>query len=49
MTLKNATKNKKTIQKIENIKCLDCKRKFGIDIEYIGIITCPYCGKYVEG
>lgn len=22
--------------------------KFGIDRKYIGVITCPYCGKYVE-
>lgn len=31
------------------LKCLHCSKEFGIDREYIGIITCPYCGKYVEG
>jgi ribosomal protein L37AE/L43A len=31
------------------LKCSHCNKEFGIDKEYIGIITCPYCGKYVEG
>ncbi|MEW6609077.1 MAG: hypothetical protein AB1414_16810, partial [bacterium] len=31
------------------LKCPHCRREFGIDREYIGIVTCPYCGKYVEG
>lgn len=42
-------KQKKKELKIEGIKCLICKLKFGIDGDYIGIITCPYCGSYVEG
>jgi len=29
--------------------CQDCEKAFGIDKEYIGIVTCPYCGKYIEG
>lgn len=41
------TKNKKV--KIETIKCPHCGRKFGVDKDYIGIITCPYCGNYIEG
>ena len=31
------------------LKCSHCNKEFGIDREHIGIITCPYCGKYVEG
>jgi ribosomal protein S27E len=31
------------------LKCPHCKNEFGIDKNYIGVITCPYCGKYVEG
>lgn len=31
------------------LKCQHCNKDFGIDREYIGIVTCPYCGKYVEG
>ncbi len=31
------------------LKCPHCNKEFGIDREYVGIITCPYCGKYVEG
>jgi len=31
------------------LKCPHCKKELGIDKNYIGIITCPYCGKYVEG
>ena len=25
------------------------EKEFGIDRESMGVITCPYCGKYVEG
>lgn len=42
-------KNKEVFSKMENIKCQKCKKKFGIDVNHIGIITCPYCGGYVEG
>ena len=31
------------------LKCYHCKKYFGIDREYMGIVTCPYCGEYVEG
>ena len=31
------------------LKCPSCKKQFGIDKEYIGVVTCPYCGEYVEG
>lgn len=31
------------------LKCPHCDKDFGIGREYIGIVTCPYCGKYVEG
>lgn len=31
------------------LECRHCKKAFGINKEYIGIVTCPYCGKYVEG
>lgn len=33
------------------LKCLNakCKKEFGIDREYMGVVTCPYCGEYVEG
>lgn len=31
------------------LKCPYCQEEFGIDREYMGVITCPYCGKYVEG
>ncbi|MBU1423124.1 MAG: hydrogenase maturation nickel metallochaperone HypA [Bacteroidetes bacterium] len=31
------------------LKCPHCNKEFGIDKEFIGIVTCPYCGKYVEG
>ena len=26
-----------------------CNKEFGIDREYMGVVTCPYCGEYVEG
>lgn len=31
------------------LKCPHCGKAFGIHKEYIGIVTCPYCGEYVEG
>ena len=33
------------------LKCPNdnCKKEFGIDREYMGVVTCPYCGEYVEG
>jgi hypothetical protein len=29
--------------------CPNCSLEFGIIQDYIGVITCPYCGEYVEG
>lgn len=40
---------KKEVLETENVKCQKCNQKFGVDINYLGIITCPYCGGYVEG
>ena len=31
------------------LKCPHCNYEFGIEREYIGVITCPYCGKCVGG
>ncbi|GEM_PF-6015196 len=31
------------------LKCPHCDYDFGIEREYMGVITCPYCGEYVEG
>jgi transcription initiation factor IIE alpha subunit len=31
------------------LKCKKCKTHFGIESECICVITCPYCGEYVEG
>ena len=31
------------------LKCSHCNHEFGIEREYMGVITCPYCGEYVEG
>ena len=31
------------------LKCPHCNHGFGIEREYMGVITCPYCGEYVEG
>lgn len=32
-----------------NINCNSCQLVFGIIESYMGVITCPYCGEYVEG
>ena len=31
------------------LKCPHWGKYFGIEKEYIRVITCPYCGEYVEG
>ena len=31
------------------VSCPHCKLRFGVERFYMGIITCPYCGDYVEG
>jgi len=30
------------------LKCIKCKMTFGLDSDYIGVVTCPYCGELVE-
>ncbi len=31
------------------LKCQKCKFNFGVERLFIGVITCPYCGEYIEG
>jgi transcription initiation factor IIE alpha subunit len=31
------------------LKCPKCKFNFGVERLFIGVITCPYCGEYIEG
>ena len=33
----------------DKIICSHCNLAFWIAKEYVGVITCPYCGEYVEG
>lgn len=33
----------------DKLKCKSCDTFFGIELEYMGVITCPYCSEYVEG
>ena len=40
---------KKEITVIAKAFCKKCKKIFGLDSDYIGVVTCPYCGVYVEG
>lgn len=40
---------KKADVKLVKLKCKACKYVFGIDEQYMGVITCPYCAEYVEG
>lgn len=47
--MKAKQKGKTEEGKIVSIVCRKCKRNFGVNSEYIGVITCPYCGEYVEG
>jgi len=45
-------KQKKSVDEpteIIKISCLKCLKCFGVERRYMGIITCPYCGEYVEG
>jgi|GEM_PF-2250683 len=30
------------------MRCVKCKMRFGLDREYVGVVTCPYCGELVE-
>lgn len=53
---KNSLKKKDMIKILEKdyfvglkTKCENCESFFGIDLEYMGVVTCPYCGEYVEG
>ena len=36
-------------EKFDSISCKKCEDEFGLNKEYIGVVTCPYCGEYVEG
>ncbi|MCX7001623.1 MAG: hypothetical protein NT106_15230 [Candidatus Sumerlaeota bacterium] len=29
--------------------CPECNNEFAILRDFVGVITCPYCGEYVEG
>ncbi|MCX7048290.1 MAG: hypothetical protein NTX50_22745 [Candidatus Sumerlaeota bacterium] len=31
------------------ILCENCHGEFAVDGDIISVITCPYCGEYVEG
>lgn len=31
------------------LTCPSCSELFYTNDEYVGVITCPYCGTYVEG
>lgn len=31
------------------LECKKCGEKFQVNNDFMGIITCPYCGEYVEG
>ncbi len=33
----------------DKLECGGCGTTFGIEFEYMGVITCPYCSEYVEG
>jgi len=33
----------------EPLECPHCEHSFKIENDYMGVITCPYCGEYVEG
>lgn len=45
----NSFKDEKKYRQISEIICHNCEIPFSIDKDYIGIVTCPYCGEYVEG
>ncbi|HEY4524530.1 MAG TPA: hypothetical protein VJL36_02120 [Candidatus Paceibacterota bacterium] len=49
MILKENQKTNEKIAEIVKIVCKKCKKNFGVDKNYIGIINCPYCQAYVEG
>jgi len=41
--------NKSKNNPLARVRCYECDHDFGLELDYMGIITCPYCGKYVEG
>ena len=49
MESKESQKINEKATEIVKIVCNECKKNFGMDKEYIGIINCPYCQAYVEG
>lgn len=34
---------------LASVKCKKCRKEFAINKNFIGVITCPYCGNHVEG
>lgn len=36
------------VRGLVELECPKCKRKFLIELEYVGTVTCPYCGELVE-
>jgi PHP family Zn ribbon phosphoesterase len=34
---------------MSRLRCLRCRKSFGIENDYMGVITCPYCGEHIEG
>lgn len=49
MDAKKVLEVKTNHDEIFRIACKKCKRDFGVERYFEGIITCPYCGEYVEG
>lgn len=39
----------KVMDKWNKLYCESCKHRFKVKKEFKGIITCPYCGDYVDG
>lgn len=38
-----------TLNKFATLYCDMCKLYFRVDKTFEGVITCPYCGVYIEG
>lgn len=36
-------------KKFSLLNCSGCNEEFKVDNEFVGVITCPYCGTYIEG
>lgn len=39
----------KACKSFVTLKCRECGGDFKILWNYGGVVTCPYCGEYVEG